>query len=447
MNFTTHINNENAHVTPCPEPKKKTFKEVMATFRPHPTPGSLAEKFALRDAANRAHQVKPYASLTPRVDVDRAATNAIEKVAEVEAKKDEEEEEDATIGEREEKENKKREKKEKREKREKREKQISTKKKRDVASLNTSETKDAHQPLRIKRRKDVRESIGISASVGKRASISARVVNNRDDDVDALWKRNTNDDEIVANTLRACFDAINARLDRIEQENARAGSLILDAIEALGERVQENYDKIEDVDRKVFVIMEQRREEQEKRECKLKHHGVVASAKQAAHHAKVKDESKETIGDGINPEVYLGKTFKNCSSLSQFLVGFERRERVPIAIRPLLSASSLSCCTSYVHNYQKIVKHIRSVIRAFDSKFLDKSEDYDEFLSAAHSAIQKVFAKTAMTTKTKKRATWHAAVKIYLAAADEDERGVIEFEWNLRGAVQKAYEQMREREV
>ena len=92
-----------------------------------------------------------------------------------------------------------------------------------------------------------------------------------------------------------------------------------------------------------------------------------------------------------------------------------------------------------MHNYSKIVKHIRSVIRAFDSKFLDKSDDYDEFLVCAHSAIQEVFAKTATTTKK----TWHAAVKSYLAAADEDERGVIEFEWNLRGAVQKAYETWR----
>ena len=30
-----------------------------------------------------------------------------------------------------------------------------------------------------------------------------------------------------------------------ERENARTGSLILDAIDALGERVEENYDKIE----------------------------------------------------------------------------------------------------------------------------------------------------------------------------------------------------------
>ena len=40
----------------------------------------------------------------------------------------------------------------------------------------------------------------------------------------------------------------------------------------------------------------------------------------------------------------------------------------------------------------------------------------------------------------KKGATWHAAVKSYLAAPDEDERGLIEFEWNLRGAVQNAYD-------
>ena len=63
------------------------------------------------------------------------------------------------------------------------------------------------------------------------------------------------DDEKVA-TLRCCFDAFTAHLDRIERANARTGSLILDAIEALGERVDENYNKIENLDRKVFVIME-----------------------------------------------------------------------------------------------------------------------------------------------------------------------------------------------
>jgi len=444
MNFTTHVNNENAHVTACPEPKKKTLQELLMTQLRPPgsyTPGSLAEKFALRDAANRANQVKPLASFTPRVDIEHAVTNAIEKVEDVGEKKEAEKEErriiGATIGKKREEKDKK--KKEKREKRE-----ISTKNKRVVRSLNASETKDAHQPLRIKRRKDVRESIGISASVVQKDLPTSRVVKTTSDDVDALWKK-SNDE--VAETMRVCFDAIRAVLERIEKENARSGSLILDAIEALGERVQENYDKIEDVDRKIFVMMEQNvQREQQQREQIQNEQRVMASANQASDHGKVKDESKVKICDGVNPEVYLGKTFRNCASLSQFLLGFDRRERVPAAIRPLLSPSSLSCCTSYVHNYHKIVKHIRSVIRAFDSKFLDKSDDYDEFLTNAHRAIQEVFAQTAFTTKTKK-ATWHGAVKSYLAAADEDERNVIEFEWNLRGAVQKAYEKMRVREV
>ena len=445
MNFTTHVNNENAHVTACPEPKKKTLQELLMTQLRPPgsyTPGSLAEKFALRDAANRANQVKPLASFTPRVDIEHAVTNAIEKVEDVGEKKEAEKEErriiGATIGKKREEKDKK--KKEKREKRE-----ISTKNKRVVRSLNASETKDAHQPLRIKRRKDVRESIGISASVGKRDSILSRDVKTKCDDDAGDWKKN-NDFDVLADTIRACFEATTAVLERIEKENARSGSLILDAIEALGERVQENYDKLEDVDRKVFVMMEREEREEREREQIQNEQRVMASANQASDHVKVKDESKVKICDGVNPEVYLGKTFRNCASLSQFLLGFDRRERVPAAIRPLLSPSSLSCCTSYVHNYHKIVKHIRSVIRAFDSKFLDKSDDYDEFLTNAHRAIQEVFAQTAFTTKTKK-ATWHGAVKSYLAAADEDERNVIEFEWNLRGAVQKAYEKMRVREV
>jgi len=411
----------------------------MAQLRPPGsyTPGSLAERFALRDAANRANQVKPIASFTPAVDIEHALTNVIEKVEDVGEKKDEGKE-DATIGKKREEKDKK--KKEKREKRE-----ISTKNKRVVRSLNASETKDAHQPLRIKRRKDVRESIGISASVGKRDSILSRDVKTKCDDDAGDWKKN-NDFDVLADTIRACFEATTAVLERIEKENARSGSLILDAIEALGERVQENYDKLEDVDRKVFVMMEREEREEREREQIQNEQRVMASANQASDHGKVKDESKVKICDGVNPEVYLGKTFRNCASLSQFLLGFDRRERVPAAIRPLLSPSSLSCCTSYVHNYHKIVKHIRSVIRAFDSKFLDKSDDYDEFLTNAHRAIQEVFAQTAFTTKTKK-ATWHGAVKSYLAAADEDERNVIEFEWNLRGAVQKAYEKMRVREV
>ena len=61
------------------------------------------------------------------------------------------------------------------------------------------------------------------------------------------------DDEKVTPTL---FDAFTAHLERIERANARTGSLILDAIDALGERVDENYNKIENLDRKVFVIME-----------------------------------------------------------------------------------------------------------------------------------------------------------------------------------------------
>ena len=56
--------------------------------------------------------------------------------------------------------------------------------------------------------------------------------------------------------LQLLFDAFTAHLERIERANARTGSLILDAIDALGERVDENYNKIENLDRKVFVIME-----------------------------------------------------------------------------------------------------------------------------------------------------------------------------------------------
>jgi len=33
---------------------------------------------------------------------------------------------------------------------------------------------------------------------------------------------------------------------------------------------------------------------------------------------------------------------------------------------------------------------------------------------------------------------------MYLTARDEDERDVIEFEWNLSGAVRKAYETMQQ---
>ena len=117
---------------------------------------------------------------------------------------------------------------------------------------------------------------------------------------------------------------------------------------------------------------------------------------------------------------------------------------MPPAIKPLLSASSLSCCTSYVHNYLKIVKHIRSVIRAFHSKFLEKPDGYDDFLSAAHVAIEDVLTCYAKDRATKKLVTWHAAVKMYLTARDEDERDVIEFEWNLSGAVRKAYETMQQ---
>ncbi|CAL6334542.1 unnamed protein product [Bathycoccus prasinos] len=41
---------------------------------------------------------------------------------------------------------------------------------------------------------------------------------------------------------------------------------------------------------------------------------------------------------------------------------------------------------------------------------------------------------------TKREARRHASVKSYLTARDEDERDVIEFEWNLSGAVRKAQE-------
>ena len=81
-----------------------------------------------------------------------------------------------------------------------------------------------------------------------------------------LWKRKMMMRKLLP-TLRCCFDAFTAHLDRIERANARTGSLILDAIEALGERVDENYNKIENLDRKVFVIMENTdREEREKAE-------------------------------------------------------------------------------------------------------------------------------------------------------------------------------------
>ena len=257
------------------------------------------------------------------------------------------------------------------------------------------------------------------------------------------------DNEKVGTTLRCCFDAFTAHLDRIERANARTGSLILDAIEALGERVDENYNKIENLDRKVFVIMEKiDREEREKaereeREKTAREDTASVNAKEAPDQGDVKDESKEKIANGINPEVYLGKTFRNCETLSQFVHGFERREHVPAAIRPLLSASSLSSCTSYVHHYQKIVKHIRSVIREFHSNFLEKPDGYDDFRSAAHCAIEEVLTLYGKERVTKKTVTWHAAVKLYLTARDEDERDVIEFEWNLSGAVRKAYETMQ----
>ena len=51
---------------------------------------------------------------------------------------------------------------------------------------------------------------------------------------------------------------------------------------------------------------------------------------------------------------------------------------------------------------------------------------------------------TRKSEQRKKRVTWHAAVKMYLTARDEDERDVIEFEWNLSGAVRKAYETMQQ---
>ena len=57
------------------------------------------------------------------------------------------------------------------------------------------------------------------------------------------------------------------------------------------------------------------------------------NAKEAPDQGDEKDESKEKIANGINPEVYLGKTFRNCETLSQFVHGFERREHVPAPIR------------------------------------------------------------------------------------------------------------------
>ncbi|CAL6323946.1 unnamed protein product [Bathycoccus prasinos] len=287
-------------------------------------------------------------------------------------------------------------------------------------------------------------SAALSARDGKKARVEVDIVEKKDDD------------EKATATLRCCFDAFTAHLDRIEKANARTGSLILDAIEALGERVDENYNKIENLDRKVFVILEKQhdREEREKAqreelEKTAREDTASVNAKEAPDQGDVKDESKEKIANGINPEVYLGKTFRNCETLSQFVHGFERREHVPAPLRPLLSASSLSSCSSYVHHYQKIVKHIRSVIREFHSEFLEKPDGYDDFLSAAHVSIEDVLARYAKERyakerATKKRVTWHAAVKIYLTARDEDERDVIEFEWNLSGAVRKAYETMQQ---
>ncbi|CAL6296670.1 unnamed protein product [Bathycoccus prasinos] len=288
------------------------------------------------------------------------------------------------------------------------------------------------------------------------APLKTRV--NESDDVSKNWK---NDDDVDdEDFVRASLtppkggeknenddDKFSAHLDRIERANARTGSLILDAIEALGERVDENYNKIENLDRKVFVIMdreEREKAEREEREKTAREDTASVNAKEAPDQGDEKDESKEKIANGINPEVYLGKTFRNCETLSEFLLGFERRENVPAPIRVLLSASSLSSCTSYVHHYQKIVKHIRSVIREFHSNFLEKPDGYDDFRSAAHIAIEEVLARYAKERVKKKTVTWHAAVKLYLTARDEDERDVIEFEWNLSGAVRKAYETMQQ---
>ena len=57
---------------------------------------------------------------------------------------------------------------------------------------------------------------------------------------------------------------------------------------------------------------------------------------------------------------------------------------------------------------------------------------------------QDVLARYSKERVTKKGVTWHAAVKMYLTARDEDERDVIEFEWNLSGAVRKAHETMQQ---
>ena len=138
----------------------------------------------------------------------------------------------------------------------------------------------------------------------------------------------------------------------------------------------------------IYLHEREEREKAEREEREKREEAARANAKEAPDHGDEKDESKEKIADGINPEVYLGKTFRSCETLSEFLRGFERREHVPAPIRPLLSASSLSCCTSYVHNYLKIVKHIRSVIRAFHSTFLEKPDGYDDFLSAAYVSIE-----------------------------------------------------------
>ncbi|CAL6379948.1 unnamed protein product [Bathycoccus prasinos] len=296
------------------------------------------------------------------------------------------------------------------------------------------------------------------------APLKTRV--NEANDVSKNWKNDDDDDD--ENFVRASLtppkggeknedddDKFSAHLDRIERANARTGSLILDAIEALGERVDENYNKIENLDRKVFVILEKQHDrevrekaEREEREKTAREDTASVNAKEAPDQGDEKDESKEKIANGINPEVYLGKTFRNCETLSEFLLGFERRENVPAPIRVLLSASSLSSCSSYVHHYQKIVKHIRSVIREFHSNFLEKPDGYDDFRSAAHVSIEDVLARYvkaryAKERATKKRVTWHAAVKMYLGG-DEDERDVIEFEWNLSGAVRKAYETMQQ---
>jgi len=64
--------------------------------------------------------------------------------------------------------------------------------------------------------------------------------------------------------------------------------------------MEENYDKIEDLDRKVFVIMEQQQYERKEREKTQREEAFRANAKEAPNHGDEKDESKEKIADGIN---------------------------------------------------------------------------------------------------------------------------------------------------